>query len=486
MKVSHSLISITLLCTLCVNIQSYSQAQGVSKIIPIIENDNTLNSLEEIGILDLIPHFQSQQSNHIVIRNNYDLGGKNLKLEEGEILDFRGGSFCNGFITGNKTLIVGTTKAIFNNIKIRGTWNVKYITTDMFVDLNYDQSLQDVLALTDSNIRNHVVIKDYGFYYPIKVNSVDMMDAPLKLKSNTILQLDGRIQLKPTNLFQYVIMLVNECNHVKIHGRGGIIGDRVEHDYSIDDAHKAWKTHEWGHGLKIAKSTDIEISGLEVSDCIGDSYNIGNGSQHIILDGVVANGSRRQGVTIAVASNIMIKNSLFNNIGSINGTNPGAAIDIEPDNTVCEIKNINIVCSEIHNCRQGIISWSKGYGNTWEEIVNGERVERRDGRHYVDIGVKKCTIDGVQYAFSLFGWEKVLVSECKVSNTDFFAGYSDNTTFSDNMIEAKYFMRNGTVVNNSAIKRNKIIIKKESVIRLNKSVYENNFFKNKKVEVVNN
>lgn len=441
---------------------------------------------EALRITDLQPCPSFRKGKKIVIKHNYDLRGKNLVLEESCTLDFQGGAFRNGIVTGNKTQLKSKTRAIFDNIRIRGTWDVENITTDMFGDLNYEQSLLDVLALTDANVVNHVVIKDYGYVYPIRATSVDMVDAPLKLNSNTDLQLDGRIQLKPTNLFQYVILLVNGCNNIKIHGNGAIIGDRTNHDYSIDDEHKAWKTHEWGHGLKIANSSNVEICAISVNNCTGDSYNIGNVSHGILLDGVIANGSRRQGVTIAVASDVTIRNCCFKNIGSINGTNPGAAIDIEPDNTECEIKNIKIEGCEIRNCRQGIISWSKGYGNTWEEKINGKRVLRRDGRHYINVDVSKCIIVGVEYAFSLFGWEKARISKCEVSNSDYFSGYSDNTIFSDNIIDTDYFMKNGTIVKNSVIKGNTISVRKKTKIRLQNSNYGRNVLqKDSNLEVVN-
>lgn len=440
--------------------------------MPVVENSNTTKP-EEIGVLDLSPK-PTVSSNHIIIKKDYDLEGKNLVLDEGCILDFRGGLFKNGYITGNTTGIVHEGRAVFNHVEIQGTWRVEEISTDLFEDLNYIQSLKDVLALTDATVINNVIIKDYGYNYPVKVTGINMESAPLHLKSNTNLQLDGNIQLEPTNLFQYVIVLINGCNNVTIHGKGSILGDRVKHDYSIDDAHKAWKSHEWGHGLTIANSRNVTIIGISVNNCTGDSYSIGYNSQDILLEGISANSSRRQGITINVASDVTIKNCNFLGIGQENGTAPGAAIDIEPDDMECEVRDIVIEGCSIKDCRQGVISWCYGYGNTYEVNTNNGKIKRREGRHYVNVTVTDCQIDGTDYAFSLYGWDNAEVRGCKVSNSKFFAKYPKNTLIEGNDIECETLMINWALLDNCSIINNQIKVKNQSAIRLQNSKYSNN------------
>ena len=486
MKVLYRLIAIIVIIYTAYVTNLCGQTKSIAETTQTEEVNKVAKPLKEIRIMELQPQPILKNGKCVVIKENYDLDGKNLVLEEGKTLEFNRGSFRNGYVTGNNTKIKGKTKAIFDNIRIRGSWIVEYVTTDMFRDLSYEQSLQDVLALTAPQVTNNVVIKEYGYKYVVKVTSVDMVAAPLKLKSNTDLQLDGRIQLKPTNLFQYVIMLIHECSNVKIHGKGSITGDRTKHDYNIDEEHKAWKTHEWGHGLKIAQSKDIEICGITVEDCIGDSYNIGNNSQRILLDGVVAKGSRRQGVTIAVASNVTIKNSHFNNIGRENGTSSGAAIDIEPDNTECEIENIKIEGCDICNCIQGVISWSHGYANSWEENIKGEKIQLSEKRHYVNLIIRDCRVEGTEHAFSLYGWDMAMIRKCKVTNSLYFAGCSSNTIFEDNDISVGYFMKDGSIISNGIIKDNKINAKNKIAIRLENSKFENNrYTRSSCVEVVN-
>lgn len=453
------------------------------------EKKTTLKNeqLYEISVAPLQSLIEKSTNGEIIVKQHYDLQGREIVLSSGCTLVFKGGSFSNGTIIGDNTRIKYNGGAIFDNVRIRGTWAVNNITTDMFKDLNYVNSLADVLALTNGNVGNHVLVKDYGFEYPIKVSSIGVNEAPLKVKSNTDIQLDGSISLLGNNLFQYRIMVMQDCKNVKISGKGSIKGDRENHDYSVDDEHKAWKTHEWGHGIKISNCQEIEISGISVNDCTGDSFSIGENSENIILHGVTVEGSRRQGVTIAVASDVSIEECNFLNIGKVNGTSPGAAIDVEPDNTECEVKNILIRDCEIENCSNGIVSYSKGYGTTWTENIAGESVVKRDGRHYVNITVESCSICGVHDAFSLIGWEKGEIKNCQVSDVYLFLRDPNCFMIEGNEIDCEYFIPHKKIVEKCEIKNNKLTLRNNAELVLKKSTWNNNRVskqKNVKVQVV--
>lgn len=449
----------------------------------IVREGNANNGAQDITanpkhfeLHDITPMLSQIEHIHgrIIIKQHYDLHGKEIILNDGCTLVFKGGSFSNGSVCGNNTKIIFKDGAIFDNVRIKGSWVVKDITTDLFRDLRYVNSLADVIALTNGNVDNRVVIKDYGYDYPVKVSSIGVYEAPLKIKSNTVIRLDGTIRLLENNLFQYRIMLLNSCRNVKIGGNGSIKGDRPTHDYSIDEGHKGWKSHEWGHGITISNCKNIEISGISVNDCTGDSFNVGDNSKKILLCGVTAKGSRRQGVTIAVASDVTIDKCHFYNIGKDNGTAPGAAIDVEPNNAECVVKNIQIKSCEIKNCRHGIVSYSKGYGTTWTENVNGEAVVMRDGRHYVNIQVKSCLITGVHDAFSLIGWDKGIIKDCQVSDVDLFLRFPKNLTVEDNVIACKYIIPPNTLFENCKISKNKIKLRSNAELMLKKSTWRNN------------
>lgn len=422
----------------------------------------------------------------VTIEYDYDLNGKDLVMEKDYTLKFRHGSLTNGRIIGNNTSIINTTdKPIFDRISFSGSWNVNYITTDFFKDLNYEQSLNDVLALANDEVKNRILIKDYGFDYVVVATTFDNYKGALHLPSNLDLQLDATIRLKPTNLFQYRIIMLYNRHDVKIHGKGSVIGDKDKHDFSIDEAHIAWKSHQWGHGIKLAGCNNIKIYGIEVSNCTGDSFSISDGTTNVELNSITAKNSRRQGVTIAVASDILISNCSFIGIGRENGTPPWSAIDIEPDDTDCEIRNITITGCNIINCPNGIISWSRCYGTEYEDTVDGVKVQKREGRRYVNIKVTDCRFEKISNAFALVGWDNVSIENCTVDNADYFMRAPlKNMTIRNNDGDCNHFTE-GTIACNSIVKNNRIRLKEEKNYELNNSVLSNNdFSKNKKLRFI--
>lgn len=450
-----------------------SRASGNHDFHPGVDNSVKTS---QVSIRQLSP---SPKINErvVTIESDYDLNGKDLVLEKDFTLKFRQGSLTNGRIIGNNTSIINTTdRPIFDRISFSGTWNVNYITTDYFKDLNYEQSLNDVLALANDDVKNRILIKDYGFDYVVVATTFDNYKGALHLPSNTDLQLEATIRLKPTNLFQYRIIMLYNCHDVIIHGTGSVMGDKDKHDYSIDDAHIAWKSHQWGHGIKLAGCNNIKISGIEVSNCTGDSFSISDGSTNVELNSVTAKDSRRQGITIAVASDIQISNSKFVSIGRENGTPPWSAIDIEPDDTDCEIRNITITDCDIINCPNGIISWSRGYGTEYEDVVDGIKVQKREGRRYVNIKVKDCRFEKISNAFALVGWDDVCIENCTVDNADYFMRAPlKNMTIRNNDGICNHFTE-GIVASNAVVKNNRVRLKEEKKYELDNSVLSNNDF----------
>ena len=434
------------------------------------------SSSNRITVQELVP-IPQKSCNNIIIIHDYDLNGRTLVVDKDCVLKFKGGSIKNGHIAGNNSGIQNTSaRYCFDRVSFSGTWNVKDITTDFFKDLNYEGSLNDVLSLANDEVKNNITIKDYGFDYIVVATTFDNYKGALHIPSYTDFKLDAIIRLKPTNLFQYRIIMMYNCHDIKIHGTGAVVGDKDKHDYSIDDAHIAWKSHQWGHGLKTAGCNNIEISGIEVGNCTGDSFSISDGSTNIRLDNVTAKDSRRQGVTIAVASDVSIKNSKFINIGRVNGTPPWSAIDIEPDDTDCELRNILISGCDIINCPNGIISHSEGYGNEYETTVNGVKVMKRDGRRYVNIRVTDCHFEKISNAFSLVGWEDVCIENCTVDHADYFMRAPlKNMKLRNNTGDCNHFTSE-SVVSNSVVKNNRIALKNEREYELKNSVLSNNEF----------
>lgn len=274
----------------------------------------------------------------VTISQNWDLKGNNIIIPEGVTLLFTKGSILNGTLTGSMTKIQGNVVGIFNKVTVAGSWNVPEITTDMFVDLNYDNSLRDVIALADSSVWNNVTIAEGDYFFSLnKANKTG-----IKVCSKTLLTINGNLLLRGNNLRSYDIVRVEGTN-IAISGKGAIVGDRYSH---VNDG------GEWGMGIGIYNSDDVSIRGLKVNDCWGDCIYIGNKTGKVVIEGCKLLRGRRQGISITSAKNVLIANTYISEIG---GTSPEYAIDIEP-NDYEKIGSVRIINVHMHDCSGGITS----------------------------------------------------------------------------------------------------------------------------------
>ena len=272
------------------------------------------------------------------LNNDIDLEGKTALIPEGVTLVASKGRIKNGTLIGNNTKI-RSTAPIFRNVHIKGIWDVPVISTSLFDDLSYTNSLHDVIALSNSNVTNYITIEK-GQY---QVSAQSFLGS-LTLTSNTHLTIDGEIHLTPNSHKGCYIINVYKCNNVIIDGSGTLFGDKMTHKGTEG---------QWGHGINILSSNNVTIDGMHIEDCWGDCIYVGNDSKNIEITGCFLNNSRRQGISVTHADSVHISNCVIRNVA---GSNPQYAIDIEPneneyvDNIIIE----NVTC---RNCVGGITMW---------------------------------------------------------------------------------------------------------------------------------
>ena len=265
-----------------------------------------------------------------------DLKGQILKMPNGVKIVLNGGLFCNGVIIGQNTAISGEEIA-FDKVNIQGSWNVKKISTKLFADLKYANSLKDVFSLSSPNVDNLVFIEDGNYRVSVEKDE----DICLQVVSNTKLIINGTIRLNANKYGKYDIIRA-EGENIYIGGNGTIIGDREEHK---------GKLGEWGMGIRIDRCNDISISGLKIRNCWGDCIYVGGNSKNVLIEQCSLERSRRQGISVTKASGVTIKNCA---IANISGTNPQCAIDIEP-NKSDSVDKIQIDKVSIKDCEGGIL-----------------------------------------------------------------------------------------------------------------------------------
>ena len=272
------------------------------------------------------------------IVDTVDLHNKTLKLPKDVLLCFDGGMIRNGSLVGNNTSIK-YKGACFSDINVYGTWNIPVISTKMFDNLSKDNDLQKLLAFTNPEIHNDVIIQNGVYYVKSLRNDLEC----LRVTSNTSIVLNGIIKLRPNDYpSSYIVRITGD--NIAISGHGTIVGDKIGH---------TGKEGEWGMGIFIWSGNNVSIKDLNVKDCWGDCIYVGGGSSDIVIENCHLDNGRRQGISITSTKNIIIKDCEISNVG---GTAPGYGIDIEPNsgNSVGNVIIKNIKCI---NCKGGVLAY---------------------------------------------------------------------------------------------------------------------------------
>lgn len=335
---------------------------------PFIYSTDTI-SARQLGIT---PH----ATYHII--DTIDLHGKTLILPQNVKLCNKGGIIKNGALVGNNTN-VESKFVLFDRVRILGTWNIPLVETTLFSNLDYDNSLKDVIALTNSAITNKVNIGE-GHY---QVSASKNGDVILSIKSNTSINIDGDIVLVPNNYPNYSIIRADGDN-IFIKGKGSIRGDRSEH---------LSKDGEWGMGLYISGSNVI-VKDLTIDDCWGDCIYVRGRCNKILIDNCKISRGRRQGVSITSAKNVKIRKCYIEDVG---GTDPEYAIDVEPNkgDTVGSVVVDNII---VKRCKGGFTANGRAQKSYIDNIVVQSSTFEAIGKTAIisttvnNIKVKKCKI----------------------------------------------------------------------------------------------
>ena len=362
-------------------------------------------------------------SKKIIIDKDIDLKGGILSLPVGVILNFKGGVIKNGTIIGNNTRI-NCRKYAFDQITIKGTWNVPTIYSIWFKNLSYENALKNVIALTNPYIKNKVIIAE-GEYW---VSVTKEEQSCLKINSNTEICLNGTIRLK-SNPYRFYNIFYVEGHNIFIRGKGTIIGDKHAHIGTLG---------EWGMGIKISHSDYVKVSGLSIKSCWGDCIYIGDDSKNIIVEKCILDHGRRQGISVTSGDNIVLRKLIITNVS---GTAPEYAIDIEP-NPNCIIGSILIDKVITNKCKGGIKVWGEAKG-TLVENVTISKCKIYNTENF-PISIRKCdTIEVTDCLINTFmtrlciyikNVRKGIVKRNKLRNDDNMSFDTKNRILEDNYI----------------------------------------------------
>lgn len=198
------------------------------------------------------------------------------------------------------------------------------------VTLSYGADFIEGTDITDIlnkkiNSTNTVVIPKGRF----KIDAVKS----IVLKDNISIRLDPKTYLEviPNKEKNYQVFRIHNVKNINISG-GNLIGDKYSH---LDSK------GEWGMGVEIKDSQNINISNMNIDKMWGDAIYIGtngkNSNYNISLFNIKMNDNRRQGLSI-----ISVEGLIANNIKISNtkGRSPMNGVDIEPNNNSNILKSI--------------------------------------------------------------------------------------------------------------------------------------------------
>lgn len=333
-KVFSKLLFLLLIC--CVNCTAQGQAPAAKT-----NKKGAKVSYNRIGKVE---------GHNILITKSVDLKGGECELPENAILSFKGGVIMNGTLIGNKTRIK-SKGGIFNNVEIKGNWDVRQISTDMFLDIKNENALKNLFALTSPDVDNTIKIKKGDYILTAFRNN----ERCLKVCDNTTIIIDGTITLTPNEFTNYTMLLV-EGNNVVVKGNGIIKGDKFTHTGT---------TGEWGMGINVHHAQDVHITGITVRECWGDCIYVGDGSRNVLIEKCNIVHGRRQGISITCADSVIIQKCVVTDVG---GTNPEYAIDAEP-NKGDTVNHIFIKDVRTVNCKGGFVAYGKAKDSSLGEIT---------------------------------------------------------------------------------------------------------------------
>lgn len=358
--------------------QSYGNSRAETKEEVAIAAKDTL-SYDILG---------SAANGRIVINDDVDLKGDVCRLPKGMTLLFRKGVIRNGTLIGSMTKIACTGKA-FDKITIKGSWDVPEISTELFADLSYENSLRDVVALAHSEVENRIVIEK-GEY---KVKAAKGSATCISVCGNTDLILDGTVRLAPNDLKSCNVILA-EGKNINITGKGTIIGDKHTHTGTEG---------EWGMGIRLHKAINATVSGLTIKDCWGDCIYVGGRSQNVLIENCRLDNGRRQGISVTKANGVTIRNCTITNVS---GTNPQYAIDIEP-NRPDSVDNIVIDNVTVRDCEGGfLITHSTPKDGSWTPWIG-------------NVTISNCNVKcKKKYPIRVVKCEKVRIKNCTLYAPD--------------------------------------------------------------------
>lgn len=173
--------------------------------------------------------------------------------------------------------------------------------------------------------------------YPLLVN-----EKGLQIRSNTklVFRENSKLIMKANSETHYAVLDITTVENVDVYF-ANIEGDRDGHLIS---------NGEWGMGIRVQGSQNINLYAPTITNCWGDGIYIrGFGDIHsekVSVHNFKIHRARRNGISVISVNNLLLNKGV---ISDTHGTAPQSAIDIEPNRPSDILKNLVIRDLTTHN-----------------------------------------------------------------------------------------------------------------------------------------
>lgn len=276
-------------------ISTPSSFSAVNTGISCSITDSTKKELRNI----LTPIMMNQPNTIYVIRYDFDLNGETIEMQEGCTLKFEGGSLHNGIVKGNNTHIAESKVKLFDNIILRGTFDVPYLYYDNF----------GVIADAEDNNNADIINKTNGFIKNTNVNTLTFASSLYYINKQIAIELNPREET--LNIIGYSVTI------------------KATEDFSEDYLLRINYT-------SFATTTRTIIKGLTLNcNVLTGGINIPNGNCIKIHNIAIINvGVNKKGILIKSGNELHFANS------RITGNNKGKCFGICFHTSDCSADNI--------------------------------------------------------------------------------------------------------------------------------------------------
>ena len=127
------------------------------------------------------------------------------------------------------------------------------------------------------------------------------------------------------------LMELSSVSNVTLRGGAGSAFRMWKCDYQKPP----YEHSEWRYALRIVRSSNVLVEGLKFLQSGGDG--IGVSGDNITIRRCVCDGNHRQGMSVFSVRNLLVEDTVFSNT---KGTPPQAGVDIEPDVSRENLKNV--------------------------------------------------------------------------------------------------------------------------------------------------